>query len=110
MKFKLPLIVLLATGATATAVIASDLAPAGAQGQPFWANVHWDDDDDELRRLGPMPLPSEQALKAAGVVRVVEVERDDGQLEIEGYDADGRELDIKMDATGQQVLSVKHDD
>lgn len=110
MKAKLPLIVLLASAVTTTAALAADLAPAGAQGNAFWANVHWDDDDDDLRRAGPMPLPSAEALKAAGMVRVVEVERDDGQLEIEGFDAQGRELEIEMDATGQEVLSVKHDD
>ena len=111
MKYKLPLILLAATGVVATsAVVAARPAPAEAQGQAYWSDTRWDDDDDDRRVRGAMPVPNAEALKRAGMVRVVEVERDDGRIEVEGYDATGRELDIYMDATGQRVLRVERDD
>lgn len=99
-------------GATAVSAHTPASAPTAAKGQAFFANVHWDDDFEERVRRGPMPVPNEAALKRAGLVQVVEVERDDGRLEVEGYDAQGREMDIKMDAAGRRVLSVDidHDD
>lgn len=113
MKIKLPLIALAAAGVVATSAAAAVAhpvaAPSGAQGQAYWANVQWDDDHDDRARLGAMPLPDAAALKRAGMVRVVEVERDDGFIEVEGYDAKGRELDIRMDAKGTRVLSVERD-
>lgn len=111
MKLKLPLILLTATGAIVTsAVVAAQPAPAEARGQAYWAETRWDDDHDDRRRHGPMPVPNVGVLKKAGMVRVVEVERDDGRIEVEGYDASGRELEIRMDAKGQRVLSVRRDD
>lgn len=111
MKLKLPFILLAATGAiAASAVVAAQPAPAEARGQAYWADTQWDDDDDDRRNAGPMPVPNAQVLKRAGMVRVVEVERDDGKIEVEGYDARGRELDITMDARGQRVLSIDRDD
>lgn len=117
MKFKLPLAALAIAGAAAgiaggaaVAVAAHSPAPAAARGVPYWEGVHWDDDDDHgIRARTPLPLPNAAALKRAGMVRVTEVERDDGYLEIEGYDAKGYELDIRMDARGQRVLSVHRD-
>lgn len=111
MNYKLPLILLAATGVVATsAVVAARPAPAAAAGQPYWADTHWDDDDDDRRHRGAMPVPNAELLKRAGMVRVVEVERDDGRLEIEGYDAAGRELEIHMDAKGQRILKIDRDD
>lgn len=110
MKFKLSLILATGVALVSTAAIAGDRPPAAAQGQPFWAGVEWDDDDDNRRRHGAMPLPNADALKRAGMVRVTEVERDDGRIEVEGYDARGQELKIRMDARGQRVLSVRRDD
>ena len=106
-------------GAAAAAVIAGGVAATGALANTpaavkqvagdFWAGVHWDDDDDDRGVRGPIPRPDEAALRKAGVVRITEVERDDGQIEVEGYDAQGRELDVTMDAKGQKVLRVEHD-
>lgn len=110
MKFKLPIAVLAVAGAAATsAVVTAHPGPVAAQGDAFWSAARWDDDDDR-RQAGPMPMPNAEAIKQAGIVRVVEVERDDGRLEIEGYDANGRELEVHMDVAGQRVLSVRHDD
>ncbi len=111
MKLRLPLIVLATTGAIATsAVVAASPPPPEARGVAYWAGTHWDDDDDDRRNRGPMPVPNAEVLKRAGMVRVVEVERDDGLIEVEGYDARGRELEIKMDARGQRILSIDRDD
>lgn len=112
MKRKLPLILLAATGIVATsAAVAARPAPAEARGQAYWSETYWDDDDDDdRRRRGPMPVPNAEVLKRAGMVRVVEVERDDGRIEVEGYDAAGRELEIRMDARGQRILSIDRDD
>lgn len=111
MKFKLPLILLAGAGVVATsAAVAARPAPAAAQGQAYWSETRWDDDDDDRRTRGTMPVPDAEALKRAGMVRVVEVERDDGRLEVEGYDASGRALDIDMDAKGRRVLKVDRDD
>ena len=111
MTFRLALILAAAGLAVAsTAALANSPAPAGANGQPFWAGVEWDDDDDDRRRLGAMPLPNAELLKRAGIVRVKEVERDDGRIEVEGVDRNGRELKVYMDARGQRVLNVRRDD
>lgn len=113
MRIKLPIIAALAvTLAGGTAAIAATQAPKGAEAIAFFNNVHWDDDDDVIAgvRTTAMPVPSEKALKGAGMVRVTEVERDDGQIEVEGYDRHGREMEIKMDAAGQRVLAVDMDD
>ena len=113
MRYKLPVALALAAALVGgTVAVAATQAPAAAKGVSFFKNVHWDDDDDLV--IGAprpaMPVPDVNALKAAGMVRVTEVERDDGLIEIEGFDRHGREIDIKMDATGKQVLSVEIDD
>ena len=116
MAFKLPLAILVATGAIgATAAIAASSptqapAAAAAQDDRAFQNVHWDDDDDDSRVRGPIPRPNVEALRRVGMVRIVEVERDDGRLEVEGYDRNGREIDVKMDASGQRVVAVDRDD
>jgi hypothetical protein len=98
-----------AAGIGAATVALAGPAPAGAKDQPFFANVHWDDDFDDRRRYGPMPMPDIDAIKRAGIVHVVEVERDDGRIEVEGFDAQGREIKVIMDRQGQRVLSVRRD-
>lgn len=98
-----------ATGVGAATVAWAGSAPAGARSQPFFANVHWDDDFDDRRRYGPMPVPNADALRRAGIVHLVEVERDDGRIEAEGFDAQGREIKVIMDRRGQRVLSVRRD-
>jgi len=103
-----------APGAVAStpAVAAIAAAPAAAVSQSrndFYADADWDDDDDDRRRYGRMPRPDMGALRAVGVVRVIEVERDDGRIEVEGRDAHGREVDVLMDAQGRRVIDVRRD-
>lgn len=74
-----------------------------------YAHTDWDDDDDDGRRYGRMPRPDMGSLRAVGIVRVTEVERDDGRIEVEGRDARGREIDVLMDVQGRRVLDVRHD-
>lgn len=115
MKPNIPFMILaLACGAAATVAIAAVPAPAGTANDPFWTHVHWDDDDDDdhinQRAAVPMPVPDAEAIRRAGMAVVHEVERDDGLIEVEGLDASGRKLDLKMDAQGKRVISVRHDD
>lgn len=74
-----------------------------------FAHTDWDDDDDDRRRYGPMPRPDIRALNRAGIVRVTDVEREDGRLEVEGYDAQGRKMEARMDVQGQRVLGAWRD-
>lgn len=103
-----------ATAAAASAVTApaapASPPPAALQSRegPF-AYTDWDDDDDDRRRYGPMPRPDIRALNRAGIVHVTDVERDDGRLEIEGYDAQGRKMEARMDIRGQRVLGAWRD-
>lgn len=116
MNFRLPL----ALGAAATLIVgtAAFAAPGATSSQPgrgdmMFADTRWDHDDDDGFRTAarkPIPRPDAAALRAVGVVKVVEVERDDGRLEVEGRDAQGHELDVKMDRDGKKVLRVKRDD
>lgn len=112
MSIKLPLILSAAAGLafTATAALADGYQPAAAKGQTYWAGTEWDDDDDDRRRYGAMPVPNANALKRVGLVKIKEVERDDGYIEVEGYNARGEEVEVRMDARGQRVLSVDRDD
>lgn len=116
MKFVVPCAFVAAAALVAVAgtLILGDRAmaaptPPTAQPAPaeagFWSQTRWDDDHADHARYGPMPRPSHDALRRVGVVRVLEVERDDGRMEIEGLDAQGREIDILMDIGGQRVLA-----
>lgn len=73
----------------------------------FWGSAEIEHDDDDNRRYGALPHPSRNALADIGMVRVLEVEWDDGLIEIEGVDARGREIDAVMDRTGQRVIRHK---
>ena len=83
--------------------------PATQSRDNAFAYTDWDDDDDDRRRYGPMPRPDIRALNRAGIVHVSDVERDDGHLEIEGYDAQGRKMEARMDIRGQRVLGAWRD-
>ncbi|MBP7705030.1 MAG: PepSY domain-containing protein [Caulobacter sp.] len=103
-----------AVGGAAVAAPVSTATQPGS-GDVFWSSARWDDDDADDRRFRvtparPMPRPDQAALRAAGVTRVLEVERDDGRIEVEGRDARGREIDVKMDAAGKKVLRVERGD
>ena len=101
----------------ASAALAGPTAAALAEAvkDPLYAAAQWDDDDDDTgrfspqRQASPMPVPDAAAIRAAGIVRVKEVERDDGRIEVEGHDAQGREIELFMDATGKRVLSAQRD-
>lgn len=98
----------------ATAALAGPTAAALADAakDPIYAATHWDDDDDRYhpqRQVSPMPVPYAAAIRQAGIVRVKEVERDDGRMEVEGYDARGREIKLVMDAAGKRVLATRVD-
>lgn len=73
----------------------------------FWASVEFEHDDDDNRRYGALPRPSRTVLAGIGMVRVLEVEWDDGLIEVEGVDVNGREIDAVMDRTGQRVIRHK---
>ena len=101
-------------GAGSTAFAGASPAPKAAQDDPFFASVHWDDDDDDnrynpRRKVTPMPVPDAAAIRRAGIVQVTEVERDNGRIEVEGFDAQGREIKLYMDRAGKRVLSSRID-
>ncbi len=51
----------------------------------------------------------EQAIRIAnqqGLVSVEKIERDENEWEIEGRDAQGREIEVEIDATTGQVINI----
>lgn len=102
-------------GTASLAATGSDEAPP--TDDPIFASAHWDDDcdddQDDNRRAScgtaAIPVPDADVIRAAGIVHVDEVERDDGHLEVEGYDARGREITLYMDSRGSRVLATKID-
>jgi hypothetical protein len=52
----------------------------------------------------------EEVIRRAGMVRVKEIEFDDGLIEVEGFDAQGREIKLYMDRDGKKILSKRVDD
>jgi hypothetical protein len=44
-----------------------------------------------------------------GIVNLKEVELDDGVWEVEGYDADGHEIEMEVDARSGAILMLKRD-
>ncbi len=44
-----------------------------------------------------------------GMEQFKDVELDDGKWEVDGHDADGRELEIDIDAMSGEVLNIDHD-
>ncbi len=45
-----------------------------------------------------------------GVVKIKEIELDDGVWELEGWDATGAEIKMKVDARSGVILKLKRDD
>ena len=45
-----------------------------------------------------------------GIVKIEEVELDDGMWEVEGYDANGREIEMKVDAASGNIVKLERDD
>ncbi|MFN6953966.1 MAG: PepSY domain-containing protein [Acetobacteraceae bacterium] len=65
-------------------------------------------DDDRCRG----PITAERAIeiaRRAGMVRVTEVECDDGAWEIEGRDARGREMEVEIDPRTGRILDIEYD-
>ena len=57
-------------------------------------------------------VTAEQAIEIArqhGLVDLKEVERDNGKWEVEGRDAQGREIEVEIDIRTGQVVSVERD-
>ncbi|CAH0236127.1 PepSY domain-containing protein [Roseomonas sp. CECT 9278] len=48
--------------------------------------------------------------RAAGLVRVTDVDCDDGKWEVEGRDARGREIEVDVSAHDGRILDVDRDD
>ncbi len=44
-----------------------------------------------------------------GIVRIEEVELDDGVWEVEGIDASGHEIEMKIEARSGQIVKLKRD-
>jgi hypothetical protein len=65
-------------------------------------------DDDDCRG----PVTAGRAIDIAwtvGLIRVEEVECDDGKWEIEGRDARGREMEVEIDPRTGRVLDIEYD-
>ena len=45
-----------------------------------------------------------------GIVKIEEVELDDGIWEVEGTDASGHEIEMKVDAASGAIVKLKRDD
>lgn len=45
-----------------------------------------------------------------GIVKIEEVELDDGIWEVEGYDASGHEIEMKVDAGSGAIVKLTRDD
>jgi uncharacterized membrane protein YkoI len=59
------------------------------------------------------PIGRWQAIAIAhtvGLVRVEEVDCDDGKWEVEGLDAFGREMEVEVSARTGRILEVEYDD
>jgi uncharacterized membrane protein YkoI len=44
-----------------------------------------------------------------GIVKIEEVELDDGVWEVEGYDANGHEIEMEVDAATGNIIKLKRD-
>jgi uncharacterized membrane protein YkoI len=65
--------------------------------------------DDECRG---MPVTRAQAIAiaaAVGLVRVKEVDCDDDEWEVEGWNAAGREMEVEIDARTGRVKEIEYD-
>jgi uncharacterized membrane protein YkoI len=65
--------------------------------------------DRECRGL---PVTRAQAIETAasvGLVRVKEVDCDDGEWEVEGWNAAGREMEVEIDARTGRIKEIEYD-
>jgi uncharacterized membrane protein YkoI len=66
--------------------------------------------DDGLCRNGISAEEAIRIARGAGVVRVQDVDCDDGKWEVEGRDAQGRKIEVDVHAGDGRVLDVDRDD
>ena len=101
-----------AIGAVSLTVAGSSVASASGRDDSKSSSRSWDDDGRQYsqHRKASLPVPNAEVVRRAGIVQVKEIERDDGRLEVEGYDAQGREIKLYMDRNGKNVISIRRDD
>jgi uncharacterized membrane protein YkoI len=60
---------------------------------------------------GPLSIDDVRAMAFdKGIVKIEEVELDDGIWEIEGYGSDGHEIEMKVDAASGAIVKLERDD
>jgi uncharacterized membrane protein YkoI len=60
---------------------------------------------------GPVSIDDVRAMAFdKGIVKIEEVELDDGMWEVEGYDTNGHEIEMKVDAANGQIIKFERDD
>jgi len=60
---------------------------------------------------GPLSIDDVRALAfEKGIVKIEEVELDDGIWEVEGYDASGHEIEMKVEAASGNIIKLERDD
>jgi uncharacterized membrane protein YkoI len=60
---------------------------------------------------GPLSIDDVRAMAfEKGIVKIEEVELDDGIWEIEGYGSDGHEIEMKVDAASGAIVKLERDD
>jgi hypothetical protein len=59
---------------------------------------------------GPMDIEDVRAMAFdKGIVKIEEVEQDDGVWEVEGYDQSGQEVELGVDAATGAIVKLKRD-
>jgi hypothetical protein len=59
---------------------------------------------------GPVTIEDVRAMAFdKGIVKIEEVELDDGIWEIEGYDQSGQEIEMSVDAASGDIVKLKRD-
>jgi uncharacterized membrane protein YkoI len=59
---------------------------------------------------GPLSIDDVRAMAfEKGIVKIEEVELDDGIWEVEGYDANGHEVEMEVDAATGNIIKLKRD-
>ena len=60
---------------------------------------------------GPVSIDDVRAMAfEKGIVKIEEVELDDGMWEVEGFDTNGHEIEMKVDAASGQIIKFERDD
>ncbi len=60
---------------------------------------------------GPLSIDDVRAMAFdRGIVKIEEVELDDGIWEVEGYGSDGHEIEMKVEAASGNIIKLERDD